>query len=113
MALDEQRLISDEFLPEKMDQRLGKELESVTLIAVVEDEEKVGPNVINVGRHEQTTFKNQVFAPDYPVRRHEHQDSVLSAWVRSQRLRHIKRLAEVGTPLDHRFGENSLVGFPW
>ena len=112
MALDKQRLIRDELLPQKMHQRFGKELQSVTLIAVIEDEEKVGPYVINVGRHEQTTFKDQVLAPDYPVRSHKHQDSVLSARVRSQRLRHIEGLAEVGTPLDHWFGENSLVGLP-
>lgn len=102
MLLDQERLVSDKFSPKVMYQRLGKEFQSVTLIAVVEDEEKVGPYFVNVRSHEKSALEDQMLAPDDPVRRHKHQDCVLSARVRPERLRYIECFAEVGPPFGHR-----------
>ena len=85
-----------------MYQRLGKEFQSVTLVTVVEDEEKVGPNFVNVRCHEKSALEDQVLAPDDPVRRHKHQDCVLSAWVGPERFGYIECFAEMGPPFGHR-----------
>ena len=51
---------------------LRKEFKPVTLVTIVEDKEKVGPDVVDKGSHEQSALEYQMLAPDNPVRRHKH-----------------------------------------
>ena len=96
-----------------MNKRLREEFKPVTLVTIIEHKEKVWPDVVDKGCHEKPTLEDQVLAPDDAVRRHEHEDGVLGARVRTQRLGHVESLAEVRAPLYDRLRKNSLVGLPW